>query len=110
MVRLANILAGGMLQPDAAERMLLEAERIAIEADVTDEGFIGALRFQQADVALMTGAFARAIEIADAAMARAARAGTAGERVALLRIIKVDALASLGRWDEAELLVAEAST
>ena len=108
MVRLANILAGGMLQPDAAERMLLEAERIAIEADVTEEGFIGALRFQLADVALMTGAFARAIEIADAAMARAERAGTAGERVALLRPIKVDALASLGRWEEAELLVEEA--
>ena len=89
LVRLAEVIAGGLMQPEAAERALLEAERIAVEVDATSEDFVGHLAFLQADLALMAGSFARAVEIADAGMARAARAGTFGERSGFLRAIKI---------------------
>ncbi len=108
LVRLAEVISGGLMQPEAAQRALLEAQRIAVEVDATSEDFVGHLVFLQADFALMEGAFARAVEIADAGMARAARAGTFGERSGFLRIIKISGLASLGRWDEAETLVGDA--
>ena len=108
MVRLAEIVADGFLQPEAAERLLVEAERIATELRAPSEDFAGLIVFRQADFALMTGAFARAVEIMDAGMARAARAGRSGERSGFLRGMKIDGLASLGRWDEAETLAEEA--
>jgi DNA-binding CsgD family transcriptional regulator/tetratricopeptide (TPR) repeat protein len=108
LVRLADTLAGGLLQPEAAERFLAEAERIAAELHAPSEDFVGHLAFRQADFATMTGAFARAVEIVDSGIARASRAGRFGERSGFLRAIKIAALASLGRWDEAETLVDEA--
>ena len=105
IVRLAEIVAEGFLQPQAAERLLGEAERIAAEQRfASSEDFAGLIVFRQADFALMTGAFARAVEIMDAGMAQAARAGRSGERSGSLRGMKISALASLGRWDEAETL------
>jgi DNA-binding CsgD family transcriptional regulator len=108
MVRLADVIAGGFLQPEAAERLLVEAERIAGELRAPSEDFAGLIVFRQADFAMMTGAFARAVEIMDAGMARAARTGRSGERYGFLRGMKIAGLAFLGRWDEAETLFNEA--
>jgi DNA-binding CsgD family transcriptional regulator len=57
---------------------------------------------------VLAGAFARAIEIIDAGMARAARVGRFGERAGFLRALKIHTFAALGRWAEAETLVSEA--
>jgi DNA-binding CsgD family transcriptional regulator len=104
LLRLAEAVVSAM-QPEAADRMLLEAERIAIEGDVASEDLLGHLLFRRADSALATGAFAQAIAIADAGMDRAGRVGMTGALSGFLRVIKIESLAALGRWDEAESLV-----
>ena len=108
LIRLAEVLAGGLLQPATAEVLLAEAEQIAVDVDDLPEAFIGRLVFRQADFATMMGAFARAIEIVDTGLHRAERTGRFGERSGFLRPIKISSLACLGRWDEAEALAVEA--
>lgn len=107
LVRLAEILAGD-LQPGAASPLLLDAELIAAENPVLYEDIAGHVIFREADFALVAGAFEEAVEIADAGAARAGAAGRLGERGGFLRSIKIAGLASLGRWDEAEVLYDEA--
>jgi DNA-binding CsgD family transcriptional regulator/tetratricopeptide (TPR) repeat protein len=106
LIRLAEAL-GGFLQPEASLRVLGEAERISVEGQAPSEDF-GQLVFRQADFAWMAGDFARAINIADAGLTRAARAGRFGQTAGLLRAVKISGLASLGRWAEAETLLDEA--
>jgi len=106
LIRLAEAL-GGFMQPEASQQVLEEAERISVEGHAPSEDF-GQLVFRQADFAHMAGAFARAIQIADAGMARAARAGRFGQTAGLLRAVKIGGLATLGRWDEAQTLMDEA--
>jgi DNA-binding CsgD family transcriptional regulator len=105
LIRLAETL-GSFMQPEASLRVLEEAERISVEGHFPSEDF-GQLVFRQADFALMAGDIARAIQFADAGLARAARAGRFGQTAGLLRVVKLSGLASLGRWDEAETLVDE---
>jgi DNA-binding CsgD family transcriptional regulator/tetratricopeptide (TPR) repeat protein len=105
LIRLAEAL-GSFMQPEASLRVLEEAERISLEGHDPSEDY-GQLVFRQADFAWMAGAFARAIQIVDAGMARAARAGRFRQTAGLLRAVKISGLASLGRWDEAETLVDE---
>jgi DNA-binding CsgD family transcriptional regulator len=107
LVRLAEALAD-LMQPEAAERILVEAERLAADGHAPFEDFLGYVLFRRANCAQLTGAFTRAVEIVDAGMARAARTGRFGERSGFYRAVKVAALAALGRWDEAEALVDEA--
>ena len=107
LLRLAEALEGAM-QYEAANRMLLEADRIAMEGDAPSEDLLGHLRFRRADGALAVGAFAQAIAMADSGLDRAAQAGTSGALSGFLRVIKIAALAALGRWKEAEALVDDA--
>jgi DNA-binding NarL/FixJ family response regulator len=104
IVRLSEA-ASNLMQPDAADKMLVEAGRIASDGHVPFDDFAGYLVFRRVTYAAQTGAFARAIELADWGMERAARAGRFGERSGFLRADKISALAALGRWDEAEALV-----
>ncbi len=106
LIRLAEAL-GSLMQPEASLRVLEEAERISVEGHAPAEDF-GQLVFRQADFSWMAGDFARAIQIADAGMARAAGAGRFGQTAGLLRAVKISGLVSLGRWDEAETLLDEA--
>ena len=108
LVRLAEVLAGGLAQPEAASQLLVDAERIAAESSEPQEHVLGLLTFRKADFALMAGEFADAVSIADAGVARAGAAGRLGERVGFLRALKIAGLAALGRWDEAEVLFDEA--
>jgi len=108
LVRLAEVDAGGLAQPEAALRMLGSAERIAAESSEPQEDLFGYLVFRKADFALMAGEFGDAVAIADAGVARAGAAGRLGERVGFLRGIKLASLVALGRWDEAEVLFEEA--
>ena len=107
LLRLAQVF-GTLGQPETAERLLDEAERFAVEGHAPSEDFVGHIVFRKADCALASGAFARAIDIIDAGMARAIRVGRFGERAGFLRVLKVYALAALGRWREAEMLAREA--
>ncbi len=107
LVRLAEVLLS-TLRPVDADRVLTQAERIVVDMDTAPEDLIGHLVFRQADSALQAGDFGRAIAIADAGLARAARAGTFGRNAGFLRAIKITALADLGRWHEAETLAEEA--
>jgi DNA-binding CsgD family transcriptional regulator len=106
LIRLAEAL-GSLMQPEASLRVLEEADRMAVEGHAPSEDF-GQLVFRQADFAWMAGDFARAIQIADAGLARAARAGRLRQTAGLLRAVKISGLAALGRWDDAETLVDEA--
>ena len=106
LLRLAEL--HGELQPDAADRLLAEAVQIAAEGDGDFDDLASHLVFRQADFALGQGAFARAIEAAEGGIVRAARAGRSGQLAAFLRVIKIEALGALGRWDEAEILAVEA--
>ena len=108
LIRLAEIHAGGLAQPKAASRMLEDAQRIAAEDPEPLADFLGHLIFRKADFALMAGEFAETVAIADAGLASAGAAGRLGERVGFLRAIKIAGLASLGRWEEAEVLFDEA--
>jgi DNA-binding CsgD family transcriptional regulator len=107
LVRLAEVL-GSLMQPEAADRLLADAERIAADGGAASDDFAAHLVFRQADFALAKGAFVRAIEIADAGNARAKRAGRSGQLAGFLRVVKIVALSALGRWVEAEVLVKEA--
>jgi DNA-binding CsgD family transcriptional regulator len=107
LVRLAEVLLS-TLRPVDADRLLTEAKRILVDMDTAPEDLMGILVFRQADTALLAGDFGRAIAIADAGLARAARAGTFGGNAGFLRAIKITALADLGRWHEAETLAEEA--
>jgi ATP/maltotriose-dependent transcriptional regulator MalT len=106
LLRLAQVF-GTLNQPATAERLLDEAECLAAEGHAPSEDFVGHIVFRKADCALLAGAFAKSIEIADAGLARAARVGRFGERAGFLRALKIYALAALGRWTEAEQLVNE---
>ena len=106
LLRLAELLCD--LQPDAADRLLAEAVQVAADRDADFDDLASHLVFRQADIALAQGAFARAIKAADAGVVRAARAGRSGQLAAFLRVIKIEALGALGRWDEAEILAVEA--
>jgi DNA-binding CsgD family transcriptional regulator/tetratricopeptide (TPR) repeat protein len=106
LLRLAQVF-GTLGQPETAEHLLDEAERFAAEGHAPSEDFVGHIVFRKADCALASGAFARAIDIIDAGMARATRVGRFGERAGFLRLLKIYALAALGRWREAELLAHE---
>lgn len=108
LVRLAECLGNG-LQPEAGERLLEEADRITGEMEPTNDDFAGHLVFRHADFALSAGAYGRAIAIVDGGMIRASREGRLGERAGFLRVLKISALIALGRWDEAETLVREAT-
>ena len=108
LVRLAEILSGALLQPEAGSRVLADAERRAAEDPAPREDIVGHVIFRQAGCAMLSGSFAEAVEIADAGAARAGAAGRLGERGGFLRVIKIAGLASLGRWDEAEVLYDEA--
>ncbi len=108
LVRLAEILGGALLQPDTASSVLADAARVAAEDPAPHEDIVGHVIFRQADCALLRGSLAEAVEIADAGAARAGVAGRVGERGGFLRTIKIAALASLGRWEEAEVLFLEA--
>ena len=103
LLRLAEL--HGELQPDAADRLLAEAVQIAAEGDGDFDDLASHLVFRQADFAF--GTLARAIEAAEGGIVRAARAGRSGQLAAFLRVIKIEALGALGRWDEAEILAVE---
>lgn len=109
LVRLAELLSGAFLQPEAGSRVLADAETKAAEDRSPREDVVGHVIFRQADCAMVSGSFAKAVAIADAGAAKAAAAGRIGERGGFLRVIKIAALASLGRWDEAEVLYEEAA-
>jgi DNA-binding CsgD family transcriptional regulator/tetratricopeptide (TPR) repeat protein len=107
LLRMAQVF-GSLNQPETAERLLDDAQRLAAEGHAPSEDFVGHIVFRKADCAVFAGAFARAIEIIDAGMARAARVGRFGERAGFLRALKIYTFAALGRWAEAETLVSEA--
>ncbi|HEX6129395.1 MAG TPA: AAA family ATPase [Candidatus Limnocylindria bacterium] len=93
---------------DEADRAWSEAASIVEREGVTDEYVVASLIFRTVELAFMAGQIERSLELADAGMARAARAGTIDLQRPFLRWGKVAALGALGRWAEAEELVREA--